>query len=72
MTATTLPWNSDVQAIPFDKPVLVRERDEPVPFMVVRHADFNPEAVSYLLGPDASGYGIFVGIERLEAFAEVM
>lgn len=70
--AQTLFWNTDVQAIPFDKPVLARKRDEPVPFMAVRTSDYEPESVSYILGPTTSAYGIYVGIENLESWANVM
>lgn len=65
-------WRQDVQAIPFDTPVLVRKRDEPVPFMAVRDAEYEPDAVSYLLGPTASAYGIYVDIADLEGWLEVM
>lgn len=70
--AQTLSWNTNVQDIPFDKPVLARKRGEPVPFMAVRDCEYEPESVSYLLGPTASAYGIYVDIEELEGWTDVM
>lgn len=65
-------WNTDVQKIPFNKAVLVRQRDEPVPFMAVRSDDYEPDSVSYLLGPSDSAYGIYVALRNIEAWADVM
>lgn len=65
-------WNPNNQAIPFDKPVLARKRDEAVPFMAIRSSDYEPDCVSYLLGPTASPYGIYVGLEDLESWADVL
>lgn len=65
-------WNQNKQALPFDKPVLARKRDEPVPFMVVRNSDYAPDSVSYLLGPTASPYGIYVDLDDLECWAAVL
>lgn len=69
-----LPWNPDVQEIPFEVPVLVRLRspDSPPPFMAIRCADFEPDAVSYLLGPDMSAYGVYVDLSQLSSFMLVM
>lgn len=71
MTATSLPWNDDAQAIPFDKPVLVRERDKTVPFMAVRNKEFVPDSVNCLLGPDESGYGFLTELTDIDAWLDV-
>lgn len=70
-TASTITWNSAPEDIPFDTPVLVRRKEEPVPFMVVRSKDYEPDAVSYLLGPSASPYGIYVDISELQDWTHV-
>lgn len=72
MPLNTLPWKKDVSNIPFDKPVLVLKQDNPVPFMAVRNREPEPSCVDLLLGPHASGYGIDVSIEDLEAWLEVL
>ncbi len=70
--AQAISWNVNVQDLPFDKPVLARKRDEPVPFMAVRTSDYEPGSVSYILGPTTSAYGIYVNLENLESWADVM
>lgn len=69
---TALPWNTDSSAIPIDKPVLVRQKDEQVPFMATRSDDFEPDCVGCLLGPSKRPYGFYTPLVDIEAWLDVM
>lgn len=67
----TLPWNTDLTAIPFGVPLLVRSVNHPVPFMAIRHVDFSPDSVDWLVGPEQYDQGIYHPISELSGWLRV-
>lgn len=61
---------TDVQNIPLDKPVLVKQRGESVPFMAIRTEYQEGTVVDVLLGPYDAGYGWLVAITDLEYWVD--
>lgn len=65
-----LPWNTDVSAIPYDKPVLVRNRTSKLPHMAQRNSEYEPDMVEFIQVDH--GYGWYAPLTDIEAFLEVL
>lgn len=67
-----LPWNTNIEELPFNTPVLVKRKGYTWPFMVIRDSEFNPDQVGIILGSDEGAYGIYHDVTEMEAFLLVM
>lgn len=65
-----LPWNNKIEEIPFDTPVLVKEKNEEVPYMALRFTG-DPDCVACLLYTSASPYGWYSSLTSLEKWLNV-
>lgn len=67
-----LPWDTNLSRMPSGRPILVKQKGEPVPFMAVHKQPDPVGTVQMIEGTDPRGSGFYFSAQQLEGYLDVI
>ena len=61
-------WNTTISLMPLNKVIVVKLKNNPIPFTAIRDDD---DSINYVLGPTEHGYGIYESLDDIECWMDV-